>query len=142
VPGRSPFSHAVYRLVPDLERGERLNVGVIVFCRPRQFLGLRTHLQEERALALAPALDVDAVRAQLRALERVAAGDDEGGPIARLDPTARFHWLTAPASTIVQPSQVHTGVSDDPGRTLAELFRTLVLPPAGPAQARPGSGRA
>jgi hypothetical protein len=130
VPAREGFSYAVYRLIPDLARGERLNVGVLVFCRPQQFLDVRTNLDEDRLQSLAPGFDAAPVRAQLKALERVAAGDPDAGPIARLDLTARFHWLTAPSSTIVQPSEIHTGVSDDLVRTLDELYRTLVLPPA------------
>lgn len=124
-PGRA-FSYAVYRLVPQVERGERINVGVVVFCRPRQYLAARTHLDEPRALALFPRLDLEHVRLHLRAIERIAAGDAAAGPIAALDATARFHWLVAPASTIIQPSEVHTGLTDDPGEQLDRLFRELV----------------
>lgn len=121
-----PFSYAVYRLVPDIERGERINVGVVVFCRPLDYLAAATRLDEDRARALQGDVDLDGVRRQLVAIERVAAGDPRGGPIARLDTTARFHWLVAPSSTIVQPSPVHTGVCDDPAACLAELVRRLV----------------
>ncbi|HSP72732.1 MAG TPA: DUF3037 domain-containing protein, partial [Gaiellaceae bacterium] len=109
MPADSPFSYAVYRLVPRVERGERINVGVVVFCRPLQYLEARTALDEQRALVLWPDLDADSVRAHLEAIERVAAGDPAGGPIARLDTPARFHWLVAPSSTIIPPSEVHTG---------------------------------
>jgi len=122
-----PFSYALYRLVPQLERGERINVGVVVFCRPLDYLDARTALDERRARALWPELDADSVRPHLEALERVAAGDPAGGPIAELDTTARFHWLTAPSSTIIQPSAVHTGVCDDPAAQLNRLFDSLVL---------------
>ncbi|MES1248877.1 MAG: DUF3037 domain-containing protein [Actinomycetota bacterium] len=121
------FSYATYRLVPRIERGECVNVGVVVFCRPLEFLGAKTALDEARALALWPDLDVAEVRKHLQALERIAAGDPAGGPIAALDLTARFHWLTAPSSTIIQPSEVHTGVGDDPGDRLSRLFESLVL---------------
>jgi Protein of unknown function (DUF3037) len=122
-----PFSYAVYRLVPRVERGERINVGVVAFCRPRQFLAARTELDEARALALEPGLDLDAVRAHLRAIERIAAGDETAGPIARLDETARFHWLVAPSSTIIQPSAVHTGIEGgELGPRLEKLFHALV----------------
>lgn len=121
-----PFSYAVLRLVPDIERGEQVNVGVIVFSRPLDFLGARTALDDDRARALAPDLDLDAARRHLSAIERIAAGDPEAGPIAKLDTTARFHWLVAPASTIVQPSEVHTGLCDDPQACLDELFERLV----------------
>jgi hypothetical protein len=122
----SPFSYAVYRLVPRVERGERINVGVVVFSRPLEYLAARTGLDERRAGALWPELDLAAVRAHLDAIERVAAGDDGAGPIARLDPTARFHWLVSPSSTIIQPSSVHTGLCADPAQELEKLFASLV----------------
>lgn len=123
----SPFSYALYRLVPELGRGERINVGVVVFCRPLDYLAARTTLDEARAAVLWPELDLDAVRPHLEAIERIAAGDEAGGPIAALDTTARFHWLVAPSSTIIQPSAVHTGVCDDPQEQLSRLFDSLVL---------------
>ena len=122
----SPFSYAVYRLVPRVERGERINVGVVVFSRPLDYLAVRTGLDERRAAALWPELDPAAVRTHLDALERIAAGDAEAGPIAQLDTTARFHWLVAPSSTIIQPSSVHTGLCGDPAGELEKLFESLV----------------
>ncbi len=126
MPADSPFSYAVYRLVPRLERGERINVGVVVFCRPLQYLEARTSLDEARARALWPELDLVPVRAQLAAIERIAAGDEGGGPIARLETTARFHWLVSPSSTIIQPSEVHTGICGDPAAELGKLLAELV----------------
>ena len=120
------FSYAIYRLVPRIERGEQINVGVVVFCRTLDYLEARTELDEARALALCPDLDLAAVRPHLEAIERIAAGDPRGGPIAALDLTARFHWLVAPSSTIIQPSEVHTGVSDRPQEQLHKLFEALV----------------
>ncbi len=122
----SPFSYAIYRLVPRLERGERVNVGVVVFCRPLDFLAARTGIDEARVAALWPEVDLGAVRPHLEAIERIAAGDPGGGPMAKLDTTARFHWLVAPSSTIIQPSAVHTGVCADPPAQLDHLFETLV----------------
>jgi Protein of unknown function (DUF3037) len=126
VPAGSPFSYATYRLVPRVERGERINVGVIVFSRPLQFLQARTALDTQRALALWPELDAESVREHLAAVERIASGDSAAGPIARLDQTARFHWLVSPSSTIIQPSDVHTGICGDPREELGKLFRELV----------------
>ena len=121
------FSYAIYRLVPRIERGECVNVGVVVFCRPRDYLAARTALDDARVHALWPELELDEVRKHLQAIERVAAGDPAGGPIAGLDLTARFHWLTAPSSTIIQPSEVHTGVAEEPADQLDRLFASLVL---------------
>lgn len=125
----NPFSYAVYRVVPRVERGERVNVGVVVFCRPLQFLAARTGYDPERLAALWPDLDLETIGAQLRALERIAAGDAEAGPIAQLDTTARFHWLVAPSSTVIQPSEVHTGLCCEPAERLEHLFQTLVSVP-------------
>jgi Protein of unknown function (DUF3037) len=109
-----------------VERGERINVGVIAFCRPLGYLGVRTHLDEARLAAIAPDLDPRVVQPHLTAIERIAAGDADAGPIARLDVTQRFHWLVAPSSTIIQPSDVHTGLCADPADQLERLFRELV----------------
>jgi len=131
----SPFSYAVYGLVPRVERGERMNVGVVVFSRPLQYLAARTGLDEARLAAFWPGLDAEDVRPHLVAIERIAAGDPEAGPIAQLDTTARFHWLVSPSSTIIQPSAVHTGLCGRPGDELDKLFASLVLvpPPEGTA---------
>ena len=123
---RDPFQYAVVRVVPRVERGEFVNAGVVLFCRTRDFLAARIELDEARLAALSPALDVAEIRSHLDALVRVAAGDPEGGPLARLEQSERFHWLVAPSSTMIQTSPVHTGLSEDPEKTLAHLVATLV----------------
>jgi hypothetical protein len=122
----SPFSYSIYRLVPRVERGERINVGVVVFARTLDYLAARTALDEQRLAALWPDVDAATVLPHLEAIERIARGDPVAGPIAALDTTARFHWLVAPSSTIIQPSAVHTGVCADPAAQLERLFETLV----------------
>jgi hypothetical protein len=127
VGGREPFQYALVRVVPHVERGERLNAGVVLFCRARRFLAARTELDERALAAIAADCDPAEVRAPLAVVEAVAAGDvAAGGAIAALPQSERFHWLTAPASTVVQPSAVHTGLTDDPQRELDHLFATLV----------------
>jgi Protein of unknown function (DUF3037) len=123
---RELFQYALLRVVPDLERGEALNAGVVLFCRRRGFLGLRVGLDERRLAALAPGADAAAIARRLEDLRRIAAGDETAGQVARLEPSERFGWLTAPASTVVQPSAVHTGLCDDPAAMLDRLFRRLV----------------
>jgi hypothetical protein len=126
VHGREDFQYAIVRVVPHVERGEILNAGVVLFSRRLGFLGARTGLDEGALAALAPDCVADDVRAHLATLERVAAGDPAGGPIAALPPSERFHWLTAPSSTIVQSSPVHTGLTSDPAGELEHLFERLV----------------
>jgi len=126
VPGREDFQYAIVRIVPRVERGEMLNAGVILFCRRLKFLAARTELDAAALAAISPNCDPDGLRTQLQAIELVAAGDPAGGPIAALEPSERFHWLTAPSSTIVQPSPVHTGLTADPAAELDRLFAQLV----------------
>ena len=126
---RSPFQYALLRVVPNLERGEFVNAGVVVFCRQLRFLEARVSLDEGRLLALAPGTDTAPIRAQLQVLAAVAAGDPAAGQVARMEPSERFHWLVAPASTVVQPGPVHTGLCDEPRALLDRLFKTLVLSP-------------
>jgi hypothetical protein len=126
-PTRHPFAYAIIRVVPRVERGESMNAGIVLFCRPRRFLGARLSLDEARLRALDPACDGDEVRGHLAAIERIAAGNPAGGPIAALGPAERYHWLVAPSSTVIQPSEAHTGMTADPAATLEHLFATLVL---------------
>lgn len=126
MPGREAFQYAVLRVVPHVERGERVNAGIVLFCRRARFLEARTALPEAKLAALAPDLAPGPVAEQLRAIERIAAGDPAAGPVARQEPSERFHWLTAPASTVVQPSPVHTGLCEDPAAMLEHLFASLV----------------
>ena len=122
----SPFQYAIVRVVPRVERGECLNAGVVLFCRPRRFLAVRVALDEDRLRALAPDVDLESVRDHLAALVRIAAGDPAAGPIAALPASERFHWLVAPSSTTIQSSEVHTGLSDDPAAELERLVARLV----------------
>ena len=124
-----PFEYAVLRVVPRVERGEGVNVGVVVFCRTRGYLAARVELGDRQRAALgalAEDLDVGAVEAHLGEIARIVAGDAEGGPIAALDAPERFRWVTSPSSTMIQPSEVHGGVTEAPEQSLDDLFERLV----------------
>jgi hypothetical protein len=123
----TPFAYALLRVLPRVERGERVNVGIVLYCRQRDFLDLRTQLDERRLQALAPDLDLTAVDSQLKAISNVLCGDPQGGALAKLPASERFGWIVAPSSTIIQPSEVHTGLTHDPAATLEHLFDSLVL---------------
>jgi hypothetical protein len=129
VPDAEAFQYALLRVVPSLPRGEALNVGVVLYSPRQRFLEARTMLDADRLRLLDPALDLDAVRAHLTLIEQVAAGEPSAGPIAGLDRSERFGWITSPSSTAIQPSPVHTGLCDDPAAMLDHLFASLVAPP-------------
>jgi hypothetical protein len=124
-----PFQYAVVHVVPHVERGERLNAGIIVLCRPRRFLAARVSLDLALLEAMDPDADGELVGRYLEQIPRLCAGDRSAGPIARLSQAERFHWLVSPSSTVVQPSEVHTGLTADPAATLDHLFAALVARP-------------
>jgi hypothetical protein len=130
VPEQVPYEYAVLRVVPRVERAEFVNAGVIVFSRQRKVLTARISLDEDRLRALWPAVDVEAIRKHLDAVDRICAGDAEAGPIARMSQSERFHWLTSPKSTVIQVSPVRTGLSAEPEKVADTLVRELVELPA------------
>jgi hypothetical protein len=121
------FEYAVIRVVPRVDREEFLNVGVILYCPSRKFLGLRCSNQSDRLLTLDPQLDLEELNHHLHALGTITYGEETGGPIGGLDMASRFRWLTATRSTILQTSKVHPGLCTDPAATLEELYKKLVL---------------
>ena len=123
---RFVFDYAVVRVVPRVDRGEFLNAGVIVFSPTAGFLGCRIALDHDRLRALAPSIDIAVVESYLEAIPKVCAGGGEAGSIGDLPQRARFHWLVAPRSTVIQTSAVHSGVHEDPRIALEGLFEKLV----------------
>jgi len=126
----SLFEYALLRVVPRVERGELINAGVVLYCQDARFLEARIHLDPERLRALDPNLDPEIVRAHLDVARLVCEGGPEAGAVGLLLPGQRFGWLVAPRSTVVQPSPVHTGFTDDPGQAIEHLLRTMVYAPA------------
>ncbi len=123
------FSYAVVRIVPRVERGEFLNVGIILFARTVHFLVSCIELDRPRLRAFAPSLDMAIIERHLDAFVAICAGSAAGGPIAQLPPSERFHWLTAPRSAMIQTSPIHIGCGADPRTALDALCDTLVRPP-------------
>jgi len=120
------FEYAVIRVVPRVEREEFMNVGVILYCSARGFLKTRFELPEKRLRSFSDGLDTQELEERLRAFERICAGRTEGGTIGQLPIAARFRWLTATRSTIVQTSAVHPGLCIDPAEMLGRLYAQLV----------------
>jgi hypothetical protein len=128
VPPELTYDYAVIRVVPRVERGEQVNVGVILSCVDADFLEVRIEIDEARLRALDASLDLEAVRAGLAVFPAVCTGGAAAGPIGELPPRGRFRWLVSPRSTVIQASAVHTGRSADPAATLQRLFESLVRP--------------
>jgi hypothetical protein len=127
VPAPCSYDYAILRVVPCAERGEFVNVGVILHSSEHAFLKSRIHLDPMRLTALYPDLDLDLVKPHLEAFPKVCDGDPTAGPIAQLSRRERFHWLVSPRSTIIQLSPVHSGITSSPEATFEELFQRLVV---------------
>jgi hypothetical protein len=136
---RHLFEYAVVRVVPRVERGESINAGLLLYCRPLDYLGARVQLDHDRLLALDPTADVAAIEQALTGLTRVCDGGTGGSdgspgspgsdaPSAEQDIGKRFRWLTAPRSTVVQPGPIHTGLTSDPDAEADRLLALLVAP--------------
>ena len=123
---RHVFDYAVVRVVPRVERGEFVNAGVILFSSTASYLRSRIELDRARLVALAPDVDAAAVESYLDVIPRICAGGGDAGSIGQLPQRARFHWLVAPRSTIIQTSPVHSGVHEDLDAALTGLFEKLV----------------
>ena len=125
------YDYAVVRVVPRVEREEFINAGVIVSCHRTGYLAAAIGLDEDRLRSLDPAVDLALVRRHLDSFPRICIGGPGSGPIGALPPRARFHWLTARRSAMVQTSPVHTGRTDDPAEALRRLMRQMVECPGG-----------
>lgn len=121
-----PYQYVVLRCVPRVDRGECLNVGVVLYSQSAGFLRAACHVDEDRLRAFAPDVDVDAVRASLAVVDDVCAGTGGGGRPTLSTPGKRFGWLSAPRSTVIQPSVVHGGTAEDPEVELQALLDRLV----------------
>jgi hypothetical protein len=126
VPTPNSYDYAVVRVVPRVERGEFINVGVILWCPSQDYLGARIELDEKRLRALDPNVNIEAVRSHLASIPRVCAGGPEAGQIGTLSRRERFDWLVAPRSTVIQVSPVHTGRCTDIAMTLEHLLNVMV----------------
>lgn len=122
----SSYDYALIRVVPSVERGECINVGVILFCRTRRFLKSLIALDIQRLLVIAPDVDLALVQEHLAHFERVCAGGAHSGAIGELSQSERFHWLVSPRSTMIQTSPVHSGLCQDPEAALQQLLNTMV----------------
>jgi hypothetical protein len=123
---RYSFDYAVVRLVPHTEREEFINVGVILSCQAADFLKAMFEVDTKRLAALAPELDIEEIQAHLESIRLICEGGEQAGPIGRLPRRARFDWLVAPRSTIIQTSAVHAGLCSNPQKALEHLLRKMV----------------
>jgi hypothetical protein len=126
VPEHYAYDYGIIRVVPRVEQGEFLNVGVILSCPGRKYLEARVELDEARLLAIDPSVNRQLIQQNLLTFPTICAGGEDAGPIGGLQQRERFHWLVTPRSTVIQVSPVHAGLCTDPGQVLKHLMDTMV----------------
>ncbi len=126
MPVLASFDYAVIRVVPRVEWGECINVGIIMFCRTRRFLRVGLVLDDQRLETFAPYLDWESVRTHLAHMSLICEGGADSGAIGALSQAERFYWLVAPRSTIIQCSPVHSGLCSGPEMALTRLMEKMV----------------
>ena len=120
------YDYAIVRVVPRVERGEFVNVGIILSCDIERILLARIEVDEPALLALHSGVDLELVRGALASIPAICAGAEDAGPIAKLSARERFHWLVSPRSTIVQTSPVHSGQCNDLQTALEHLMNRMI----------------
>ncbi len=129
MPTLHTYDYAVIRVVPRVEREEFINVGVIVSCPGARHLEAAIEIDPARLHVFAPALDQEALQPWLDAIVAIGRGDASAGPIAQLPARARFHFLTAKRSSVVQMSSTHVGRTADPAGVVEHLMTKMVRVP-------------
>ena len=120
------YEYAVIRVVPRVEREEFINVGLIMFSKRAKFLKVRYIINEEKLGLFSTELDMESLRDNLAAFDRICSGAKDGGVIASFDMIERFRWLVAVRSTSIQTSPSRMGFSGNLDRTFDRLFHELV----------------
>lgn len=120
------YEYAVIRLVPKVERGEFINIGLAVLCKNEAWIKMDYLLKPDLLACLCPQIDRAFIQKNLEAFKSIAHGDNKNSPIAKMDVPERFRWLTAVRSSIIQTSRPHVGLSEDLEETFQRLFSELV----------------
>lgn len=120
------YEYAVIRYVPDMEREEFVNVGLLMMCKRRRWIAVETLVNPDRlALLRAPHTQAEIER-QLGIFTVTARGGRPAGEMGELPVEERFRWLTAVKSASLQTSRPHPGRTDDLEATFRTLFDRLV----------------
>ncbi len=118
---KSLYEYAIIRLLPNVEREEFLNVGLILFCKHKKFIKVAFEVDESRLKAFAE-VDVDFIKRNLLAFQQIANANKNSGLVATFDLPSRFRWLTAMRSSMIQTSRPHPGICSDLEETFNRIY--------------------
>lgn len=98
------YEYSILRYVPDIERGEFVNVGLIMMCKRYRWIHTRIILNRERISGFFPEADIRCLERQIKAFE----GSDIPDPSLPVE--ERYRWMVATKSAIIQCSPSHPGI--------------------------------
>lgn len=98
------YEYFILRYVPDVERGEFLNVGLLMMCKRQKWLRGAYRIDKDKIRSSFPDADIERLECQLGVF---TAGDV---PADGLPVEERFRWLGAMKSAIIQCSATHPGL--------------------------------
>lgn len=131
-PDKFLYEYAVVRFVPRVDRGEFINIGLVMMCKRQKWLRGEVRLNPERILALYPSARLETLARQASLFTRSDV------PSADVPVEERYRWLTAVKSAVLQVSPSHPGLitgvagADDPSsvefleREFQRLFDDLI----------------
>lgn len=121
------YEYCILRYVPDIERGEFVNVGLLMMCKRHKWLRTEIRLCPERIKRLSGRIDLDMLERQLGVFKRTDV------PKADIPIEEKYRWMAAVKSAIIQTSPSHPGIlyaSSDfkvaLDRQFDELFNRLI----------------
>lgn len=115
--------YSILRYIPDLERGEGANIGVVLFCPPLKFLKARTARGNDRVRRFfrSSELDLRRINAFKEAFEERVSIEAE-----RIETLEDFRTFIGTRANQLRLSEPRPMKVLDPEETLSELFDELV----------------
>lgn len=120
------YEYAIIRFVPRVEREEFINIGLVMMCKRLKWVRLAYELDERRLAVFGDLPCLSDLEKQLKSMQLIAAGAEEGGEMGCMVAEERFRWLTATRSACLQTSRPHPGLCSDLDKTFAHIYADMV----------------
>ena len=98
------YEYAIVRFVPRADRGEFINIGLIMMNKRKKWMEAKIHLDEKRLQTFFPKVDLKSLEMQCRLFER------RDVPASDLPIEEKYRWLTAEKSAVIRVSSSHPGI--------------------------------
>lgn len=121
------YEYAVIRVFPKVENDEFINVGLLLFCKKQKYLRAEIYVNKIQLENYNTELDQEQLINNLLSFEKISKAEKNAGPIAQLEASERFRWLSAVRSSCIQTSRPHSGFSGDLDATFNMLFAEYVI---------------